>query len=131
MDHQVKGRQVPAVILNKFKADYPGEQPTWSKDGNYYRADFVDGKQMNGHAVAYDAKGNVIYREEQLAAGSYPEGISTYYSGKYPNEKYSVWSNTDKSGNTSYYSTHNMEVFWFDKDGNFRNIGKARPNNAL
>jgi hypothetical protein len=126
IDHEIKGQELPASILSKFKNDYPGEQPTWSTDNGNYRAVFVDGSKMYGHAVAYDMQGNVVYREERIASSNYPSGVTSYYTTNYPNDKYEVWASTDKSGKKKYYSNHNLETLWFDENGTYVSKTKVR-----
>lgn len=120
------GKKVPFVVLNQFKTDYPNQQPAWSMNDDYYRASFIDGKNKNGHAAAYDKQGNVIYREEQLAKGDYPTGIANYYTSNFPNDKYEIWSNTNKTGLRCFYTKHNNEILWFDEKGNYRNKSKNK-----
>ncbi len=120
------GKKVPFIVLNQFKKDYPNQQPVWSMDEGYYRAGFVDAKNMNGHAAAYDKDGKVMYREEQLAKGDYPVGINNYYNTNFPNEKYEIWSSTNKKGLRSFYTKHNNTILWFDERGNYRNNSKTK-----
>jgi hypothetical protein len=114
-----KGEKVPATILNTFKKEYPGELPSWYMDKKNYRASFIDGKMGNGHAVAYDKKGAVVYREEQLAKGNYPASIDTYFATTHPQDKYGVWSSMDRSGKQRYFAERNKETLWFDDTGTY------------
>jgi hypothetical protein len=114
-----KGEKIPASILNTFKTEYPNELPSWYMDKKNYRASFIDSKMGNGHAVAYDKKGAVVYREEQLAKGNYPASIDTYFATKSPQDKYGVWSSMDRSGKQRYFADRNKETLWFDEAGNY------------
>ena len=128
VDKHASGKKIPTTVMKRFQSDYPGEQPTWALDGTNYRATFVDGSKMFGHAVAYDKNGNVLYREERLAKDAYPSGVSNYHNEKYPNDIYEVWvsESTDKAGKKRYYSNHNLETLWFDENGNYVTTAKLR-----
>ena len=121
-----EGDKVPSAILNKFKAEYPDETPMWNMDKKNYRASFIDSKMKNGHAVAYDKNGVVVYREEQLAKGDYPSGIDTYFVANYPQDKYGVWSSMDRSGKRRYFSKHSKGILWFDENGKYVETVKAK-----
>jgi hypothetical protein len=118
-DGSSKSKKVPSAILDKFKTEYPNETPTWNMDNGNYRASFIDAKMMNGHAVAYDKNGAVVYREEQLAKGDYPQQIDDYFMVKYPQSKHGVWSSMDISGKRRYFSNHEKEIVWFDENGKY------------
>lgn len=126
IDTQVKGKEVPSTVLNKFKTDYPNEQPTWSQENGVYRATFVDGSKMFGHAVGYDKSGTVLYRDERLKTDGYPSAVNDYFTNKYPNDKYEVWATSDKAGKKRYYSNHNLETLWFDENGTYTSTSKLR-----
>lgn len=107
----------PTVVTNKFNTDYPNTSATWDRDGSNYRAQYMDAKNDRWSAAVYDRNGNLMYREWQMGANTYPVGISDYYTSTYPNETYNVWSSQDNSGDQSYYVTRSNEKIWFDKDG--------------
>jgi len=122
----------PNTITSKFNADYPNNNPTWTSDNGTYRAQYMDGTTNMGRSVIYDKDGTMMSREEQLSNTSYPMPIVDYYSKTYPNEKYDVWSTTDKAGNTTYYTNRNDETIWFDKNGKYKSkttkSGKAKKS---
>jgi len=129
IDKEVQGgRTVPKTIRDRFLAEYPGEQPMWSNENGNYRALFVDGSKMYGHAIAYNSAGDVVYREEKVSEKMYPAAVSDYYKTNYPNEKYEVWAQTDKGGKLRYYSNHNLETLWFDDSGKFVQKSSLKKN---
>ncbi len=117
--------QTPAVITNHFNVDYPNTNATWYKDGVDYRAEYTDGNNIN-KSVTYNKDGARIGTESQLSSGDYPSTISDYYTKKYPNEDYQVWSSVDGAGNTTYYTNHKSETLWFDKSGKYTSKSKKK-----
>ncbi|MEO6305938.1 MAG: hypothetical protein ABIP51_22520 [Bacteroidia bacterium] len=118
--------QTPSIITNHFDIDYPNNTAIWYKDGSNYRAEYSDSKSNIGRSATYDKNGVRIGTEEQLSSGNYPTEISDYYTKKYPNEEYQVWSSKDGMGNTTYYTTHNNETLWYDKAGKFTSKTKKK-----
>lgn len=116
--------QTPSSVTNQFGSDYPNSQATWSRDGNNYRADYMDGS--SNRSVTYDRNGKVMSRDEMVTRGNYPSGISDYYSSTYPNENYDVWSSTDANGQKSYYTKRNSETIWFDQSGKRNKAGRNK-----
>src|SRR5688572_28331687 len=83
----------PQTVTNRFNTDYPNMNATWTRDGDYYRAEYMDNQSNMSRAVVYDRDGNTVYNEELMADNSYPESIGTYYKENYPNESsFKVWS---------------------------------------
>lgn len=119
----------PNSITNRFNTDYPNTNPTWSREGSNYRADYWQGTM--GRSITYDMNGNMISRNEQLSSGSFPSGISDYYSKKHPNEQFDVWSSTDANGNLTYYTNRNSEVYWFDKSGKYTRSSKSKTKSQV
>lgn len=116
----------PPNVTNQFKANYPNASASWTSDGSYYRAEYLDSPSSTWHANVYDKDGNIAYTEYQLGSNSYPAGISNYYTSKYPNESYMVWLSKDVDGNQTYYITRNPDWIYFDKDGNYDKSGKSK-----
>ena len=118
--------QTPGVVTNHFNVDYPNtNNATWYKDGSDYRAEYTDGNNM-GRSVTYNKDGMRIGTEAQLSNSDYPSAIGDYYTKKYPNEDYQVWSSVDGAGNTTYYTNHKSETLWFDKSGKYTSKSKKK-----
>lgn len=121
------GVQTPSLISNHFGIDYPNNNAIWYQDGSNYRAEYIDSKTNLGRSVTYNKNGVRIGTEEQLSSGSFPSGISDYYTKKYPNETdYQVWSSNDGLGNITYYTNRKSETLWFDKTGKYKTKTKKK-----
>jgi hypothetical protein len=110
---------VPASVNARFGTDYPNTSATWRMDGSNYAASWTDKTTNMGRTVIYDKNGNLISNDNEMSNGTYPSGISDYYSQNYPGEDYKVWSSMDSKGNTSYYTMRNGQRVHFDKDGKY------------
>lgn len=112
--------EMPSVVVNQFKKDYPACNPVWSKENYNYRADYTDPKTNLAGLVVYDVNGRALRTETELQANSYPGAIGDYYTSTLPKAtKYRVYSFRDTTGVQSYYSTSNGQTYYFDKDGNY------------
>jgi|GEM_PF-6909474 len=117
--------ETPSLVVKQFKKDYPTQNPTWSKEGFNYRADYTDPATNMMGMVVYDKSGRILRSETELQANSYPGSIGDYYTSTLPNSKYKVFFIKDTTGRESYYSTSNGETFYFDKNGHFK--GRVQP----
>lgn len=111
---------IPAPVVNQFKKDYPTFTPTWSREGDDYRADYVNPSNGNFGMVVYSKNARVLHSETELEANSYPGSINDYHQSNLPAKRYKVYSTKDTSGTTSFYSTSDGQTYYFDKDGHFR-----------
>jgi hypothetical protein len=109
----------PPAIEEKFKNEHPSVTPTWSMDGQNFKAEFIDPATFKGNSIVYDKEGNVMRRENEMENSSYPQGINDFYIKKYPGEKFKTWSSQDNSGERSYFIRRDNEIVWFDKEGNY------------
>jgi hypothetical protein len=125
---------VPVAVEQKFVLENPDVKATWKKDGDFYKAQFINPINNLGYITIYDKDGNILRKEKELESQEYPVAISEFYNSNYPGEGFVVWSSTDSTGNLSFYSIHNTETFRFDKDGNLvspRKKGRADSAAAI
>jgi hypothetical protein len=126
---------VPAGVNARFGTDYPNTSATWRMDGSDYTATWMDKSTNMNRSVTYDKNGNLISNDNEMSSGSYPNGISDYYSQNYPGEDYKVWSSKDAKGNTTYYTMRNGKKVRFDKNGQYTtgtstNTGSGKKKNG-
>lgn len=114
---KVSPEDVPNVITTNFNNRVKGIVPSWTDNGNNYMAAYVDSVKLS-HVITYDKNGSLMALQDELTATAYPAPIERYHDRRYPNEKFTVWRNTDASGNKMYYFTRNQETVWFDPLGN-------------
>ncbi len=111
----------PATVTNKFKADNPNVNATWTMDGENYSAAYRDPLTNLDRVIVYDRNGNLVHSDYELDYASYPKAISDYYVTNHPKDKdYKVWSSSDENGDLIYFSKRSSgKTEWFDKDGNY------------
>jgi hypothetical protein len=108
---------VPVAVEQKFSIENPDAQARWKKDGEFYKALFVNPVNNLGYIIVYDKTGTVVRREKELERQDYPASISEHQEKKFPGEGVSVWSSTDSTGNVTFYSQKNEATFRYDKNG--------------
>jgi hypothetical protein len=116
---------IPPVVTNQFKKDFPSFTPTWSKEGYNYRADYTDPKDGTLGMIVYDKNAKIVRSETELQANSYPGSINDYHTSNLPSKKFKVYATKDTSGTTSFYSTSDGQTYYFDKNGHFK--GRMNP----
>lgn len=109
---------VPQAVYQAFKDGHPTHDfITWSMEGQNYKANSIDQQKMPNVTV-YDANGNLIRSEGEMAAKDVPSSIIGFLNEKYPTDaNFKVWWVEDKEGNRTYYSNHNDVKIEFKKDG--------------
>lgn len=124
---------VPVVVKTNFDKEHPGTSAIWKADGENFKVSYNDPESKLGRIIIYDKEGKVVRIENEVDHMKYPNAIGEFYNKNYPGEKYQVWRAEDKAnGETNYYSGRNMEIIWFDKDGNklperkVKNVEKSR-----
>ena len=91
--------EVPANVLEKFTADYPGAQDAkWEKEGDTFEVEFVDGENME---VAYDKNGEVLEVEVEIPLRDMPGEIEDALEALGDLEPEEV-SRVEKGGTTYY-----------------------------
>lgn len=68
--------QVPSVILNNFKSDFPkASDIEWEKEGDLYKVDFEIGWNTD-HEIWYEASGDVVKHKEDISKSELPKAVS-------------------------------------------------------
>lgn len=114
------------ALDSKFNSDFPNNNPTWTSEGAYFRADFTDQQNNTGRYVTYDNDGSEINRGAVAVQNQYPSAIDNYYVKTYPNEPYKVWTREDKKNGKTYYVNRTYDVVWFDGNGNYVQTTKIK-----
>lgn len=109
----------PGPVNNRFGLDYPNNNPSWQREGNYFSARYKDNTTNRDRVIIYDGNGNIIRTENELDPNNYPSTIGGYYTKHYPNEGYIIWMSEDNTGKKAYYIIRNNERIWFDENGNY------------
>ena len=115
---KVAPEDVPNLIVKNFNDHVSNITPSWTDNGQNYVASYVDTLNF-ARIVTYDRNGNLLNIQDEQGRTAYPAAIERYHDKYYPNEKFTVWLNTDASGNKTYYFTRNTETVWFDPKGSF------------
>ncbi|MBC9794452.1 PepSY-like domain-containing protein [Sinomicrobium weinanense] len=67
--------QIPSVILNRFKVDFPrAGDVEWEMEGNRYHVEFETGRS-NDHDIWYTASGEVDKHIEEISGSDLPGAI--------------------------------------------------------
>jgi hypothetical protein len=114
---KVAPEDVPNLIVANFNNRGLNTIPSWTDNGDTYMAFYRDTLNL-GHIITYDKNGNLVSLQDELGPTAYPAAIERYHDRRFPNEKFTVWLNTDASGNRMYYFTRQKETIWFDPLGN-------------
>lgn len=62
--NSIRPLDVPEVVKNTFKNEFPSLQPKWEADNKNYKAIYSDPKTNSKGIITYDPNGNVINRDE-------------------------------------------------------------------
>ena len=108
---------VPPPVEQKFVIEHPDAKAQWKKDGEYYKAIFVNPVNNLGQITVYDKSGKIIRKERELEQQEFPSAIIEYQEKKFPGEGFAVWVSTDSTGNNLYYTQKNNITHWFDRNG--------------
>jgi hypothetical protein len=108
---------VPPAAEQKFVIEHPDAHAQWKKDGEYYKAIFVNPVNSLGQVTVYDKAGHIIRKERELEQQEIPPTISEFQEKKFPGEGFAVWVSTDSLGNNIFYTQKNNNTYWFDRNG--------------
>jgi hypothetical protein len=61
--NSIRPLDVPEVVKNTFKNEFPRLQPKWEADNKNYKAIYSDPKTNSKGIITYDPNGNVINRD--------------------------------------------------------------------
>lgn len=79
-------RQVPAIIVNKFKQDYPkAKDVKWELKGINYEVEFEIGYFNNDYEILYSPAAEILKYEQELSKSELPKHIISKINNLYPN----------------------------------------------
>jgi hypothetical protein len=110
---------LPTMVTTRFAQDHPNIAPAWSMEEDNYAGQYRDATTNLEHLVVYDRFGKLIREDVELEPSANPKAICSYYSKRFPEEKYVVWKSVDAKGKTTYYSKREFITICFDKKGKF------------
>ena len=113
---------VPVPVKQNFKDAHPMHDfLTWEMEGANYKAKSTDPQGIH-HINVYDAGGNLLRSEHEVADPEVPETINNYFTKNYPpNTKYTVWM-TESAGTHGYFLEYNGQIIRFDSQGKVTNM---------
>jgi|ERR1051326_3775206 hypothetical protein len=116
---KVKSEEVPSSVKTKQASLYPGAKvEKWEKEDGNYEAAFDNGKVET--STLFDASGNLLETETEIAANALPKGVSDYVAKNLGGKKIKEASKIVDSKNTVTYEAEVDEVdYIFDANGAF------------
>lgn len=73
---RVSPHQIPSVIINKFKRDYPKARDiSWKVKGELYQVDFEIGFSTKDYKIIYHPSGDIIKTEQEISSVQLPSTI--------------------------------------------------------
>ncbi|MDH7459757.1 PepSY-like domain-containing protein [Chitinophagaceae bacterium 26-R-25] len=118
-----KNVQAPSAAEAAFKKSFPtATKAKWEKEGQHFEVNFLDGKKKM--AAEYDASGNWIETEEEIAISELPAGVDTYVKQHQKGSIKEASKITKANGAINYEAEVNKQDLIFDKDGKFIKVEK-------
>ncbi|MCY7409999.1 MAG: PepSY-like domain-containing protein [Chitinophagales bacterium] len=121
---KLKESAVPAPVVASFNKMYPNaEENKWSMEEGNYEAEF----EMNESeaSVTFDAAGNLLETEKEIAVKDLPAACAAYVSKNYAGQTIKEASEiTDSKGVKTYEAELKGKDLVFDANGNFINEEK-------
>ena len=115
---KIKASAVPAAVKNKFAALYPNvKSEKWEKEGANYEAEFDQNKSEI--SVLFDADGNLIETETEIAVSELPQATKDYCAKNFPGKKIHEASKIVSANGTVTYEAEVDADYIFDASGNF------------
>lgn len=114
------GDEIPAVVKSKFASEFPNvKKVKWEKEKGNYEAEFDLNKVET--SVLYDASGNKLETETEIAVSSLPKSAADYISKNFADKKIREASKIVDAKNTVTYEAEVKGVgdVIFDANGNF------------
>jgi hypothetical protein len=116
--------KVPASVIAAFSKDHPSVKvDEWEKEKNNFEAEY----KMNGrdHSVVYDAKGELVESEDEIAPDDLPEAARQYIVKNYKNARVKEAARiTSASGVITFEADLGKQDLLFDNSGKFITIEK-------
>jgi hypothetical protein len=116
---KLKDKEIPAAVISAFQKAYPQiTKVSWEKENGHYEAEFDAGKIEN--SVLFDAGGNILETETEIAATALPARAKNYLSEHYPSKSVKEAAKiTDTKGTVTYEAEVGGKDLIFDESGNF------------
>jgi phosphopantothenoylcysteine synthetase/decarboxylase len=113
------GDDVPAAVKSKFASLYPNvKKAKWDKEAANYEAEFEVNEVET--SVLFDATGNLLETETEIAVTALPKAVSDYVTKNYATEKIKEASKiVDSKGTVTYEAEVKSGDLIFDAQGNF------------
>jgi len=114
-----KGDDVPSAVKTKFASLYPTvKKAKWDKEEANYEASFELNEVET--SVLFDANGNVLETETEIAVSALPNGVADYISKNYAGQKIKETAKiVDANGVITYEAEVKAGDLIFDATGNF------------
>jgi hypothetical protein len=115
----VKEDKVPAAVVSAFHKMYSAVKDyEWEMEDGNYEAEMDNGKMEA--SVVFDAVGNLMMTEKEIALSGLPSGCATYVSKKYPGATIKEASEiTSAKGIKTYEAEVKGVDLIFDANGNY------------
>ena len=113
------GDDAPAAVKTSFAKLYPSiTKVKWEKEGANYEAEFDLNKSET--SCLFDAAGNLLETETEIAVSSLPKSVSDYVAKNYAGQKIREAAKIIDSKNSTVYEAEIKEGdLIFDVNGNF------------
>lgn len=116
-------KEIPENVKKNFAADYPNiSGAEWEQEGNYYEVEWEENNSER--ELVYDADGNLVAAEMEIAISSLPSSVRNYIS-----QNYSGWSIEEaeeiSKGEQTFYEVEiekglSEKELLFDSSGNLQ-----------
>ena len=95
-------REVPSIILNKFKKDYSkATEVDWEKENNLYQVEFE--VKNREHDIWYDKLGAIVKQEEEISPQEVPGKIRAVIKKEFPGLEVDEAKKVRENGRTEYH----------------------------
>lgn len=116
---KLQEKNVPASVKASFQKLYPNaKEVKWDKESEKFEASFEINKIDN--SVLFDAQGNLLETEIEIAINQLPQSIKDYVTKNYPKQKIKEAAKiTDDKGVVAYEAEIKGMDLLFDASGKF------------
>ncbi len=109
---------VPAVVLQSFEKEFPGDKAKWGAEGDMYEAEFKHNREKM--SALFTANGQLVQTAIPIKIGGLPSSAIGYLFTYYKGVKIKDVSKIGKvNGVINYEAAVNDKVLIFDVTGNF------------
>ena len=113
------GDETPAAVKTSFTKLYPNiTKVKWEKEGANYEAEFD--LKTGETSCLFDAAGNLLETETEMAVSALPKSVSDYVAKNYPGQKIREAAKIVDAKNITIYEAEVKEGdLLFDVNGSF------------